>query len=290
NNYVKNNDHSVTFNISIPLSKWLPSTSASYSLNQGSNQKASQSVGLYGSALADNNLNWSVQQSYSAGSNESSSNLNANYRGTYGELSGGYSSDTYQQRLNYGVRGAVLLHEDGLTLGQSLGETIVLVKAPGASGVGINNQSGVKTDYRGYAIVPFVSPYRQNTVALDNNTLPDDMDVDINTQTVVPTRGAVMRADFAPQIGYRAVITLQQPNGKPVPFGATVTQIDTTSPQGSIVGDGGSVYLTGLADKGRLMIRWGKSPDNQCQVDYRLSDQKPAFGLYKIENLQCRRL
>ncbi|CNG96643.1 Fimbrial biogenesis outer membrane usher protein [Yersinia aldovae] len=290
NNDVKNNDHSVTFNISIPLSKWLPSTSASYSLNQGSNQKASQSVGLYGSALADNNLNWSVQQSYSAGSNESSSNLNTNYRGTYGELSGGYSSDTYQQRLNYGVRGAVLIHEDGLTLGQSLGETIVLVKAPGATGVGINNQSGVKTDYRGYAIVPFVSPYRQNTVALDNNTLPDDMDVDINTQTVVPTRGAVMRADFAPQIGYRAVITLQQPNGKPVPFGATVTQTDTTSPQGSIVGDGGSVYLTGLSDKGRLMIRWGKSPDNQCQVDYRLSDQKPAFGIYKIENLQCRRL
>lgn len=290
NSDIKNNAHSVTLNVSVPLSKWLPSTWASYSLNQGRNQSGNQSVSLYGTALAANNLSWSAQQSYSTGKSESSSNLNTNYRGTFGELSGGYSRNNFQQRLNYGVKGAILAHENGLTLGQSLGETVVLVKAPGAGGVGISNQTGVKTDFRGYAIVPYASPYRQNTVALDSNTMPDDMDVDINTQTVVPTRGAVVRANFATQLGYRALITLKQSDGRAVPFGATVAQTGGQLLQGSIVGDGGSVYVSGLTEQGQLLISWGKGADRQCRADYRLVGSQTVAGLYKIDNLQCHRL
>lgn len=90
-----------------------------------------------------------------------SGSLTADYKGTYAEVNAGYAYDRNSQRLNYGLQGGIVAHQDGVTFGQPLGETIALVKAPGANGVGITNQSGVKTDWRGYAIVPYTSPYRK---------------------------------------------------------------------------------------------------------------------------------
>ncbi|GGD10827.1 hypothetical protein GCM10011513_05350 [Franconibacter daqui] len=135
----------------------MSNTWASYSLNS-SKEGSAQTLGLNGSALADNNLNWGVQQSISHDGSSNATSLNADYRGTYGELNAGYSQDQTQRQINYGVSGGLVAHRHGVTLGQPLGETFALVEAPGASGTAIANQSGVKTDYRGYAIVPYASP------------------------------------------------------------------------------------------------------------------------------------
>ena len=43
------------------------------------------------------------------------------------------------RQLGYGIAGGLVVHENGITLSQPLGETIGLVKAPDAEGVGINN-------------------------------------------------------------------------------------------------------------------------------------------------------
>ncbi|MRG17284.1 hypothetical protein GIJ71_21585, partial [Stenotrophomonas sp. MY17] len=74
-----------------------------------------------------------------------------------------------------------------------------------------------------------------------------------NSHKVVPTRGAIVRARFTTAVGKRLMMTLKDAQGKPVPFGAIVSQ-NTTS---SIVGDEGSVFLTGMAEKGTLDVSWG---------------------------------
>ncbi|MCU6361382.1 fimbria/pilus outer membrane usher protein, partial [Enterobacter quasiroggenkampii] len=117
----------------------------------------------------------------------------ANYKGTYGELNGAYSYSAQGKILNYGAQGTLLIHEDGITAGQSGGETLALIKVPGATGLRVNNQQGVKTDSRGYALVPFVSPFRNNELALSTESMPDDVDVEVTSRNVVPTRGAVVR-------------------------------------------------------------------------------------------------
>lgn len=89
------------------------------------------------------------------------SNLAADCRGTYGEINAGYAYDNDMQRVNYGVQGGIVAHRDGVTFGQPLGETIALVKAQGAKAVELSSQTGVKTDYRGYAIVPYISLCRE---------------------------------------------------------------------------------------------------------------------------------
>jgi outer membrane usher protein FimD/PapC len=56
----------------------------------------------------------------------------------------------------------VLAHANGITLSQPLNDTVVLVKAPGAGGVKVENQTGVRTDWRGYAVLPYATEYREN--------------------------------------------------------------------------------------------------------------------------------
>ncbi|HEJ9095814.1 TPA: fimbria/pilus outer membrane usher protein [Serratia odorifera] len=286
-NRVYDKDQLFAFNVSIPLDRWLSNTYASYNLNTSKHGGTTHNAGINGTALADNNLSWSLQQGFGNKGVGNSGNLNADYRGTYAEVTAGYGYDRNSQRLNYGLQGGIIAHGNGITFGQPLGETIALVQAPGADGVGVSNQTGVKTDWRGYAIVPYVSPYRKNSIGLNTETLPDDVDLAQTNQTVVPTRGAVVRASYSASVGQRVLMTLLRQGDTPVPFGAMVTDPAATAAQGFIVGDGGQVYLTGLNASGSLQVQWGKDAGEQCRVDYRLPQAQPQSGVMMV-NGRCR--
>lgn len=279
----KSREQVFSLNVSLPLDQWLSNTWASYSMNNSQEGNA-QTVSLNGSALAGNNLNWGLQWSPDSSNNAHATSLNADYRGTYGELSTGYSQDKYQRQLNYSVSGGVVAHRNGITLGQPLGETIALVKAPGSSGTAIANQNGINTDFRGYALVPYVSPWRRNTVALNTATLPDGTDVTHAAQTVTPTRGAVVRANFDTRTGSRALITLLRAGGQPVPFGASVTDRDQDGE--FIVGDGGQVFVTGLTITGTLTVSWGNNASKHCHARYHVPENTQASPVISF-TAQC---
>lgn len=261
-------ESTLAFNVSVPLDRWLSNTWATYSQSSGP-QGNTQNISLNGSALADNTLSWAVQQGHDRSGDATT--LNGDYKGAYGELSGGYAQDGHQRRLNYGVQGGLVAHANGVTLSQPFGETIALVQAPGANDTAISNQTGVRTDFRGYTVVPNVSPYRHNTLALDTETLPPDADVGQAAQTVTPTRGAVVRAVFDTRVGARVLMTLLRPGGKTVPFGATAASGSET--QEFIVGDDGQVFLTGLAAEGTLNVSWGNEAQSRCAARWRLPEQ-----------------
>jgi outer membrane usher protein len=284
---VYDRDQVLAFNVSVPLSRWLGNTYASYNLNTSQKGGTTNTVGINGSALAGNNLNWSAQQGYGSQGVGNSGNLNANYRGTYAEVSSGYAYDSNSQRLNYGLQGGIIAHGDGVTFGQSMGETIALVQAPGANGVGVSGQTGVKTDWRGYAIVPYAAPYRKSQIQLNTETLPDNVDLALTHQTVIPTRGAVVKASYQTNVGQRVLMTLLRKGGAPVPFGATVSDPAQKMAQGFIVGDGGQVYLTGMAESGMLQVKWGTGVDQQCQVSYSLTKQTTNNTDIQTLNGQC---
>ncbi|PVZ82617.1 fimbrial assembly protein [Serratia sp. S1B] len=281
-------DHVFALSISVPLDRWMKNTYAHYGLSNSQNGGTSHSTSLSGSALAGNNLNWGVQQGYGTNGVGNSGSLNASYSGTYGQVNAGYGYDSNNQRLNYGLEGSVLAHQNGVTFGQQLGETVTLVKAPGAPGVRVINGTGVKTDWRGYAIVPYSNPYSKNEVQLDTETLPENVDLELSSQNVVPTRGAVVRAEFNTNVGQRVLMTLLQAGGAPVPFGATVNNPSQKTAQGFIVGDNGQVYVTGLAESGSLNVQWGSSAEQRCQVNYTLPKQTAGSADVQTLNGQCR--
>lgn len=265
-------DHVVSFNISIPLSEWLPNAYATYNATNNSPGSTDQYVSLSGVALENHNLDWNVQQGYS-NREDASGGIYGNYRGSAGSVNAGYSYAKNSQLINYGLSGGVLVHADGITLGQEMSETAVLVKAPGLKNVRLENDATIETDSRGYAIIPYVTPYHRTNVTLDSTTLGNNMELPNTTQKVVPTRAAVVRANFAGNIGRRAFLILKRASGENVPYGATVTSTTDKNAQASIVSDGGMVYMSGLKDNGEVYAQWGSKAGQQCKAAYSLATE-----------------
>lgn len=279
-------DRLVALNISIPLERFSTNSWASYSMNTSRNSGTTHSVGLSGMALEGNALSWNIRQGYGSEDAGYTGSLNADYRGGYAEVSGGYSYDHSLQRVNYSVAGGVLAHADGVTFSQPLGETNVLIKAPGAANVGIKNQSGVRTDFRGYTVASNVSPYRKNDIGLETATIADDVELELTNKTVVPTRGAVVRTDFVANVGLRVLLTLRRDNGQPVPFGAMVT-IRGVQGQSFIVGDNGQVYLSGMQPENALDVVWGNDNQQHCTAKYTLNSEENYRGITVADSV-CR--
>ncbi|MCU6335311.1 fimbrial biogenesis outer membrane usher protein [Enterobacter quasiroggenkampii] len=285
NDKIYDEDQIFSLSITVPLDRWLSNSYATYSLNTSKRGDTSHNVGLNGSLLEDRNLNWNVQESQTNHGEGNGGYASLDYQGTYARVNSAYSYDHDQKRVNYGIEGGIVAHAHGVTLSQALGETAALVEAPGANGVSVSNQTGVKTDFRGYTVVPYVTPYRESTLSLDTATLPESADVELSSQKITPTRGAIVRAHFDTRVGKRVLMTLIRSNGEPVPFGAMVTTSDNAS--GSIVGDSGQVYLTGMPQKGSLLLKWGNASKEQCNVSYRLPAEPPASGVIEL-NATCQ--
>lgn len=271
-------DQIYAFNISLPLGQWLaPQNSisqsnnayATYGVSTDKHGNTSQTTGLSGTLLEQNNLSYSVQQGYQSEGSSANGSAGLEYSGGYGDanIAYSYSNNGDYQQVNYGMRGGAVVHHDGITLSQPLGDTNVLIAAPGASGVEVESESGVSTDWRGYTVVPYATSYRQNRIALDTNTLKDNVDIDDAVINVVPTQGAIVRATYKAHVGLRALLTLMH-NNKPIPFGAVVSRSDNGGD--ALVGDTGEVYLSGLVPQGILNVQWGNSADKKCQVNYQL--------------------
>lgn len=282
------NDQQFAFNVQIPLNRWLSDSWATYSMNTGKNGRTSQQAGVSGTALADNNLSYSVQQSYANQGAGASGNANASYKGTYGVAEAGYSYSRNVQQVNYGLQGGIVAHPYGVTFGQQPGDTVALIRAPGASDVRVINNTGVRTDWRGYAIVPYVSTYRKNRIALDTETFADDLDIDTNTQAVIPTNGALVLADYRTRVGRRVLFRLIH-NDQPVPFGADADlRVDSEekSNQG-IVGADGQLYLSGVPENGVLSVQWGKSAVQRCRANFKLGPYARTSSV-STQTLICR--
>ncbi|EFK7751874.1 fimbrial biogenesis outer membrane usher protein [Escherichia coli] len=288
-------DHLLAFTLNVPFSHWMRTDSqsafrnsnASYSMSNDLKGGMTNLSGVYGTLLPDNNLNYSVQVGNTHGGNTSSGTSgysSLNYRGAYGNTNVGYSRSGDSSQIYYGMSGGIIAHADGITFGQPLGDTMVLVKAPGADNVKIENQTGIHTDRRGYAILPFATEYRENRVALNANSLADNVELDETVITVIPTHGAIARATFNAQIGGKVLMTLKYGN-KSVPFGAIVTHGENKN--GSIVAENGQVYLTGLPQSGKLQVSWGKDKNSNCIVEYKLPEVSPGT-LLNQQTAICR--
>nr|WP_283317999.1 fimbria/pilus outer membrane usher protein [Edwardsiella anguillarum] len=285
-------ERSINLWISVPLNRWLGGdTSVSYQMQNRTDQGTLHNVGLNGYAF-DQRLYWNVNEQIVQGStsdNQNSSDLNLRWNGTYGEISGGYGYHKNGNQMNAGVQGSMVIHQHGVTFGQRLGNTAALIEAPNASGVSVINEVGVKTDFRGYTTVGNLAPYQENAISLNPVTLPTNVSIPHTDTKVVPTEGAIIPASFVTRVGRRALITLTQANGKPVPFGAIaslVGQIDTLRGTG-IVGDSGDVYMTGLPEKGQLLVQWGNGQRQHCQADYQLLEKNDVAGVSNLKAL-CR--
>ncbi|HBE2679248.1 TPA: fimbrial biogenesis outer membrane usher protein, partial [Escherichia coli] len=153
----------------------------------------------------------------------------------------------------------------GITAGQSSGDTMALVQAPGVDGASVGYWPGMKTDFRGYTSYGYLTPYRENNIDINPVTLPKNAEISQTSTRVVPTKGAVVLAKFDTRIGGRLLLQLKRSDNKPVPFGSVATVEGQASSSG-IVGDNSQVYLTGVPKEATVKIQWGKDKTQSCHA------------------------
>lgn len=228
------------------------------------------STSLNGQLLEDSQLSYSM----SIGHNEETGSFGggamslATRYGT-GGISYDFAEGGDSSSFGYSMMGSMILHRNGLTLGQSLGDTNILIDANGAKDVKVENSRNIKTDSRGYAIVPYAENYRVNRVALVADSLDDRTEILTSALNVVPMRGALIKANFDSRIGHRALIKFTRGDGL-VPYGSTVNE--QNQKVSSLVGANGQTFLSGLADQGVLDVRWGEGEGESCQANYDLKE------------------
>lgn len=285
----KQNDQITSVMFSMPLNRWLGgSTNATYQFVSPSNGNDTQQVGLNGQAF-DRRLSWDARQRYRSGEDSGDRNnsaLQLRWYGGYGQLGGNYSYSPNIRQMGADVSGGMVMHRNGVTLGQPLSDTVALVEAPGASGVQVGGWPGVRTDFRGYTTQAYLNPYQENNVSLDPSNLPSNAEITQTDMTVVPTQGAVIPATFATRIGARALMTLTREDGTNVPFGA-LAMLEEQATAAGVVDDKGVVYLTGLPAKGALSVKWGQSQQQQCRVSFQLPKERGPADMY-VMNSVCR--
>ncbi|HHK9424298.1 TPA: fimbria/pilus outer membrane usher protein [Escherichia coli] len=277
------------FSMSIPLSGWMEDSYVNYSLTQNNHHESTMQVGLNGTMLEGRNLSYNVQESWMHSPDDSySGNAGMTYDGTYGSVNGSYSWSRDSQHFDYGARGGVLVHSDGVTFSQELGETVALVKAPGAEGLSIENATGISTDWRGYTVKTQLSPYDENRVALNSDYFSKaNIELENTVINLVPTRGAVVKAEFVTHVGYRVLFNIRHVNGKPIMFGAMATASLETGTVTGIVGDNGELYLSGMPEKGEFLLSWGQAADEKCKAAYHITHKLDDTSLVQMDAI-CR--
>lgn len=286
-------DYLFSFNVSFPLSnllrtanqrhKFIERSQVSLSSVYNANGPDAYMASVNGTLLDDNNLSYNLTQSYVPDRGNAGS-FSLAHQGRYANTSIGYNYNQQHHQVNYSASGGMLLHTDGVTFGQNIDDTTILIKAPGAKDVSLENYPGVKTDWRGYTFLPYATNYRYNRIALNPESYADDVEIKNNVQYAVPMRGAIVRATFNPMKGIRAIIKFKHPSIS-IPFGSVVTELSTNNT--SMIDDEERAYVTGLPLRGSLKVQWGADVTDQCNAHYDLSNQALNTSLTQVE-LDCK--
>ncbi|TKK37752.1 usher CupC3 [Pseudomonas fluorescens] len=274
-------DTQVTASISMPLGG--ASSSHRLSSNAISSSKGGSSLQSSVSGYFDDqaSLSYSAQAGHSE-NNGSTAGAGLSWDTSVAQLRTNYTQGRDDKHFDLSASGSLLVHGDGITFGQPLGETFGLLEVSQTEGVGVSGWNGIRTDGKGYAVVPYMQPYRYNWVNLDTQTLGADTEIGGASKVLVPTRGAIAKVSYTAQSGRRLQFKLLREQGELVPFGA-----QGYDEQGKVLGmvDNLSRLLVfGVADTGRLEIRWG---DGGCMMDYKLPPANKELAYEVVEGV-CR--
>jgi outer membrane usher protein len=257
------------------------------SLQQDQSGNVSSSVGVSSAATPNDPFSYGVNMSESLSTQTTNGNLS--YQGTYANLSAS-ASGTNQAGLNqlsFGATGAVLAHRGGVSLAPYLGDAFAIVQVKDGEGVRIADTSSTPVDRNGYAVVPYLNPYANNTLRLDTTDAEPGLEFEEDTQTVVPRAGTGVFLSFEPRAGQPALIRAKLETGKPLPFAAELRN-DKGELVGT-VGQGGQVQARLMETSGVLYASWGDDAEtaSSCALPYQVAAgaKRAAAGILQFDGV-----
>lgn len=132
---------------------------------------------------------------------------------------------------------------------------------------------GTRVDSNGYAILPYLRPYRINAVEIDPKGSQEDIAFERTVAQVVPWEGSVVKVSFDTTVQNTLTLQARQANGQPLPFAATI--LDPSGKDIGVVGQGSMMFISDAGVK-QAIVKWSSG---QCTVD---------LGQAKLKETVCR--
>jgi len=263
-------DQRIQANFSLPLgaAAHSPMLSTSYIEDTTADvrTRGGQAV-LIGSGGEQRQLSYSLTASKAADATAFAAN--GQHRGAYASTSASIGKGSGFSQQSLGATGGLVIHRGGVTLSNQLTDTFGIIEAPGAEGARVTNNIGTVVNRAGFAVLPFLLPYRMNSVNIDpEGAVSPDVEFRSTTAMVAPRRNSVVLVRFETVTGRPILIAVRRPDGSEVPFGAVVS--DARGNEVGLTGQDGRIYLRGVPDNGILTVSWGDEPGQNCSFAYRL--------------------
>lgn len=241
------------------------------SINGSLSENRAMSYGAFVSNVGYNNL--------SAGGNLQyiSPYMTANLTGSTGD-------DFHQLGLN--LTGALVGHSKGISFSPSNVGTMVLVHAENAKGATVNNTVGLKVDPWGYAVIPYVTPYRINDVSLDPKGISNRVELLSSSTQIAPYAGAISKVSFKTKSGFQLLIKSKRVDGSTLPFASNV--YNSQNEVVGVVSQGSQIFIRTDKLNDVVTVKWGDLDSQQCRVNYKLDDDKQTEKSYKMLEEQCK--
>ncbi|CND04603.1 putative F1 capsule anchoring protein [Yersinia intermedia] len=273
-------DRVASISLSIPFGSIYKQNLYSSLRMTSSRSNSQQNYSLNGSSL-NQEFHWGINHNRAVDNTGTTESNYANVMmiNKYSDIDASVSKSETWQQYGMGIRGGLLMHKDGVTVGKYLGETIALVDAQGAQYAAVDSYPGVYTNSSGFGLVPGVSPYQINNVQIDPASLEENDDIYITSQKTAPSSGAVVKVTFLNYSGNKILVKLKTPTGKAISLGA-IASLESEKPITGIVDENSQVYMSGMPDKGRIKISTAKE---KCSLDYEIKKSKDNAGLYSFE-------
>lgn len=218
----------------------------------------------------ENHLGWRTLAGQQQ--NQSREEAGIYYYGRYGTLTGDVSTTPDQTAVRLGANGGIIATDGHVFATQRLTDSFALAEVKDYSniGVGIGNNMLTKTDAKGIALIPRLSPYQSNAIRLNPQDLPVSAELDSIERDVVPAWRSGVKLSFPVRSGRGALLKIQLEDGEPAPAGAIV-QIEDDK-QEFYVARRGEAFVTGLQATNRILLNW---KEQQCKFNVTLPPEKP---------------
>ena len=184
------------------------------------------------------------------------------YQGNKTLLTADVSAAAAQQTVRLGAQGGLVFMDGRLFTSRRVQDSFALVEVPGYPnvGVGFQGSSLTRTDANGFALLPRLLPYQNNSIRLNPNELPISAELDTIEQIAVPAARSGVKVVFPVRTGRGALISIMFDDGQPAPAGAQIELVGDK--QEFFVARRGEAFITGLQTKNSLRLKWNGASCN----------------------------
>lgn len=271
-------DYSASLSISVPFDlrgiRHYSNNSVGYSRNSGT------TFNTTASATPTDRFNYSLSANTSSkgdrGASASASYAFDAIQTNFGVSQSRSSYGGSQTSFSGGFSGSVLgTAETGLLFSKEASGTVGIVSVPGVEGIKFN--SSMPTDKNGNTVV-WLSEYTENSININMDNVPDNLEFETTSYKVVPTENAMIYRKFGFENVQRYILRIRGPEGNYLTGG------DATTDQGlnaGFISGNGVLLMNMLAEPESVRVDMGNG--KQC----RFSAKGLKANTNKVQEVRC---